>query len=123
MKTTASRQHGVTFSGLLVWIVVLIFVAISAMKLAPAYVQDAEIKSIFNAIVNDSEMQGASVKAIRDSYGKRAMINAISLVGQNDIEVEKSARGLVLSANYQVKIPLVGNASLVLEFNPSSSSK
>ena len=123
MKTPASRQRGVTFSGLLIWVIVLIFAAIGAMKLIPAYVQDTEIKGIFTSIVNDPEMQGAPPKNIRDSFGKRAMMNNISIVNQNDIEIEKSARGLTLSASYQLKIPLAGNISLILEFNPKSSSK
>ncbi len=123
MKAMASRQRGVSLSGLLIWVVVLIFAGISAMKIIPAYVQNAEIKHIFNAITQDPEMQNAPASTIRNSFSTRAMVNNIQLVTAKDLYVKKDASGLLLSASYSVKIPLAGNASLVLEFNPSSSTK
>jgi hypothetical protein len=123
IKTIANRQRGVSLSGLLVWSVLLILVAIGGMKIIPAYVQDAEIRSILSTIANDPEMQGVQSKDIRESFSKRAMMNNINVVTANDIEIVKDARGLSLSISYQVKIPLIGNASLLLEFNPSSLKK
>jgi hypothetical protein len=123
IKTIASKQRGVSLSGLLVWSVILIIAAIGGMKVIPAYVQDAEIKGILSTIINDPEMQGAQSKDIRESFSKRAMMNNINVITANDIEIVKDARGLSLSISYQVKIPLVGNASLLLEFNPSSFKK
>ncbi|MBK8569371.1 MAG: DUF4845 domain-containing protein [Nitrosomonadales bacterium] len=123
MKTIANRQRGVSLSGLLVWSVLLILAAIGGMKIIPAYVQDAEIRSILSTIANDPEMQGVQSKDIRESFSKRAMMNNINVVTANDIEIVKDARGLSLSISYQVKIPLIGNASLLLEFNPSSFKK
>ena len=123
IKAIENRQRGVSLSGLLVWSVILILAAIGGMKIIPAYIQDAEIKSILSTIVNDSAMQGAQSKDVRESFSKRAMMNNINVVTANDIEIVKDARGLSLSISYQVKIPLVGNASLLLEFNPSSSKK
>lgn len=123
IKTIANRQRGVSLSGLLIWSVLLILAAIGGMKVIPAYVQDAEVKSILSTIANDPEMQGAQSKDIRESFSKRAMMNNINVVTANDIEIIKDARGLSLSVSYQVKIPLAGNASLLLEFNPSSFKK
>ena len=123
IKTIANRQRGVSLSGLLIWSALLILAAIGGMKVIPAYIQDAEIKSILSTIVNDPEMQGAQSKSIRDSFSKRVMMNNINVVTANDIEIVKDARGLSLSISYQVKIPLTGNASLLLEFNPSSVKK
>lgn len=123
IKTIAGRQRGLSLSGLLVWSVLLILAAIGGMKVIPAYVQDAEIRSILSTIANDPEMQGVQSKDIRESFSKRAMMNNINVVAANDIEIVKDTRGLSLSISYQVKIPLVGNASLLLEFNPSSFKK
>jgi hypothetical protein len=123
INTIANRQRGVSLSGLLIWSAILILAAIVGMKVFPAYIQDAEIKSILSTIVNDPEMQGAQSKSIRESFSKRAMMNNINIVTANDIEIVKDARGLSLGISYQVKIPLIGNASLLLEFNPSSVKK
>lgn len=123
IKTIANRQRGVSLFGLLIWSAILILAAIGGMKIIPAYIQDAEIKSILSTIVNDPEMQGAQSKSIRDSFSKRVMMNNINIVTANDIEIANDARGLSLSVSYPVKIPLTGNASLLLEFNPSSVKK
>ncbi len=121
MKIMAGKQHGFSFSGFLMVVVLIVFGAIGVMKLIPAYLQDAKIKSIFNTIVHDPDMQNASVKAIRDSFGKRASVDAVTAINETDIEISKDQGGISLSASYLVRIPLAGNASLILEFNPSST--
>ncbi len=121
--TTANRQRGVTLSSLLTWAVIIILAAIGGMKIIPVYIQDAEIKSILSSIVNDPDMQGAPSKNMRESFSKRAMMNNINIVTANDIEIVKDERGLSLSVSYEVKIPLTGNATLLLEFNPSTLKK
>ena len=121
MKIMANKQRGVSLSGLLTVAVLLVFGVIGGMKLIPAYMQNTEIKNIFVAIAHDPEMQKASVKDIQMSYNKRASVANITAIRADDIDIAKDASGLSLSVSYSVKIPLTGNASLLLEFNPSSS--
>lgn len=120
MKIFANKQRGVSFSGFLAVVVILIFVAIGGMKILPAYIENNEIKGIFDTISHDPEMQGAQVKDVRDAFAKRAMMNNIKVVSPADIEVSKEGGRLLLSVSYAVKIPLVANATLVLEFNTSN---
>jgi len=120
MRNFRNKQLGITFSGFIMVAFVLIFVAILGMKLVPAYIHSAEISSIFKAVASDPAMQSASIKEIKDSYSRRAYINAINDISPDDIEVVKENANLSLSANYAVKIPLVANITLLLEFNPSS---
>lgn len=123
MGAMASKQHGISFSGFLVVVVIFILVAISGMKLVPAYIQDKTIKSKFEEVARDPEMKNASVRDIRMSYIKRVTTSDITAVKPDDIEVSKDANGITLSASYVVKIPLFANASLMLEFNPSSATQ
>ena len=120
MKIMANKQRGVSFSGFLMVVVVIIFAAVGGMKILPAYIQDNEIKGIFDTITRDPEMQGAQVKDVREAFAKRAMMNNIKVVSPADIEVSKERGRLSLSVSYVVKIPLIANASLLIEFNPSS---
>ena len=122
MKRIEKRQLGVTLSGLLIWLVILVLAGIFAMKLIPLYIQNAQINEIFSTIAQDPEMQTAPPKTIRESYGKRAMMNNISIIDATDIEISKDESGLSLSASYQIKLPLVGNSTLLLDFNPSSEA-
>lgn len=120
MRTFRNKQLGITFSGFIMAAFALIIVAILGMKLVPAYIHSTQISSIFKAVATDPAMQSASIKEIKDSYSKRAYINAITDLSPDDIEIVKEGATLSLSANYAVKIPLVANITLLLEFNPSS---
>ena len=115
------KQRGLTFSGFIFGAFILVFASIFAFKLIPAYMQDATIKNLFVTIANDPEMQKAKPGEIRLSFAKRASIENVTAIKAEDIEIDNSEGKLVLSASYPVMIPLGGNVSLYLEFNPSSA--
>ena len=121
MRALKNKQQGIGFAALITIIAVLLFVVILGMKLVPAYTHNMRIEHIFKTIVNDPEMQNAAVKDVRASYAKRATMDYITDITAEDIEVGKEGSSLSLSASYTVKIPVAGNISLVLEFNPSST--
>ncbi|MGA9667420.1 MAG: DUF4845 domain-containing protein [Gallionella sp.] len=118
-----ARQQGITFSGFIFGAVVLVFLAIMALKLIPAYLQAAEIKDIFETIAHDPDMQKASLHDIKASFDRRASIDAITVIHADDIDISDDNGRPVLSASYGVKIPVAGNVSLYLDFNPSSAGK
>lgn len=121
MNAMAHRQRGISFTGFIMIAVGLVFVAITGLRLVPAYIHSAQISQIFRDIASDPAMRTAPVKEIEMSYQKRASINDINDLQTQDILIEKDSGNLRLSANYFIKIPLVGNVTLLLEFNPSSS--
>lgn len=116
------QQRGMTFGGFIFGAFILVLAAIFGLKLIPAYMQDAQIKSVFNAISHDPDMQKASARDIRISYEKRAAIDGIKAIKAEDIEISTDDGKPFLSASYSVKVPLAGNASLVMEFNPTSAN-
>jgi hypothetical protein len=116
-----AAQRGLSFSGFMFGAFILVFASIIGFKLIPAYMQDATIKNMLVAIANDPEMQKASASTIRMSFGKRASVDNITAIKAEDIDISSNGGRLVLSASYAVKVPLGGNASLYLEFNPSSA--
>lgn len=121
MKASAHKQRGIGFFGFIMIAAVLIFVAVLGMKLVPPYIHNAQIAKIFQTIATDPAMQTGTVKDIKESYNKRATMDYITDITAEDIEINKDEGTLSLSASYKVKIPVAGNISLVLEFNPSSS--
>jgi hypothetical protein len=122
-KTMSVKQRGITFSGFIIGAVILVVVAITGLKVVPAYIQASEIKTIFQNIANDPEMQKASVHDIKASFDRQATIDAITAIKADDIDISSDNGRPVLSASYAVKVPLAGNVSLYIEFNPSSAGK
>ncbi|MDP2804469.1 MAG: DUF4845 domain-containing protein [Gallionellaceae bacterium] len=122
MKAQNFKQRGIGMASLIMIIAAVLFVFILAMKLIPAYLHNIQIQKIFKTVVADPEMQSAAIKDIRASYDKRASMDYITDITSADIEVSKDGANLTLSASYTVKVPVAGNVSLVLEFNPSSAN-
>ncbi|MDD5058584.1 MAG: DUF4845 domain-containing protein [Sideroxydans sp.] len=121
MKSNNNNQRGFSFLGFFFVVAVVISAVIVGLKLIPAYIQNVEINQIFNQIVSDPAMTSASSNEIRQSFSKRAYLERITVISAEDIEIEKGEVPLRLSASYSVKIPLIANITLLLDFNPSSS--
>jgi len=118
---TISKENGITFGGFIMLLALLGGLAIFAMKIIPAYMENGKVQRAFDAITQDPAMQTATVAEIKDSFYKRAnTMDSVTVVTSSDIEIDKSEGKLKLSASYSKKVPLVGNISLLVEFNPSA---
>jgi len=114
------HQRGLSLSGLLFSAVILVFISLFFMKLIPPYLQNAEINKLLTTIANDPDMQKASVNEIRTSFSRRASIDNVTAIKADDIDIDTSTDKPVLTASYFVKIPLVANISLYLDFNSAN---
>ncbi|MBS0484907.1 MAG: DUF4845 domain-containing protein [Proteobacteria bacterium] len=118
--TERRKQKGIGLSGLLVWAVILILVAISGLKIAPAYIEFSTIQKNLSAIVKDINSQSADLNQIKTLFSKRAQIDNIKSINAQDIKINKENGRVVLSASYTVRIPLVSNLSLTIDFDAVS---
>lgn len=118
--TMRQKQKGISLSGLLVWAVILILVVISGLKIAPAYIEFASIQKNLSAIVKDINAQSADLNQVRILFSKRAQIDNIKSINVQDIKINKESGRIVLSASYTVRIPLVSNLSLTIDFDAVS---
>ncbi len=118
--TMPVRQHGFTLGGIVFGAFVLVILSITGLKLVPAYIEYAKIKTVFAAMSQDPTMIKAGKRDIRDSFSRRASVDDIKVITPEDIEIESVDGKTLLSANYSVKIPIGGNVSILLDFNPTS---
>jgi hypothetical protein len=124
MKTAMPvQQRGMSFGGFIFGAFLLVICAIFGFRLIPAYIQDATITSTFNEISSDPSMQNATPHDIMQSFDRRSSVNDITAIKSSDIVISSDGGRPVLSASYSVRIPVAGNISLILEFNPSSAGK
>lgn len=114
-------QRGVTITGFLVWAVLGIVVLLVGFKVGPAYFEAMSIQKQFEAIVADPSTRGASRKDIEVKFSNRSSIEDIRSIQPSDIEVTKDGDRVILSASYSVRVPLFGNVSACLDFNPTTA--
>lgn len=114
------NQAGLSISGFMFTAFFMVLVSMVGLKMIPAYMQNAEINKILTVISSDPDMQKASMSEIRASFNRRALIDNITAIHADDIDIDNSSGKPVLTASYAVKIPLAGNISLYLDFNSAS---
>lgn len=115
-----NRQRGVTFIGIIFIAAGIIFAAIIGLKLIPPYIEYASIKNHFREIVRSPDTRGGTLVEIQQAFNRRAQIDNISVISGQDIDVINEGSGPVLSANYAVKVHLMGNVNACLDFVVSS---
>ena len=107
------RQAGISLVGLIVVLALLGCIGVLAMKIVPTY---TEYRAIQNAIVSAKQAGGASVAEIQKSFDASATVNYISSISGRDLIIGKENGEMEVSFAYEKKIPLVGPASLLLEY-------
>lgn len=112
------KQSGVSLSGLLMASVVLAIVAIFGMKVVPEFIEYFQIVKTVKVIAGDTKIQ--SVADVRKAYDRYADVNSIKSISAQELEVTKDGNNLVISFAYEKRIPLIKNATLLLDFSGSS---
>jgi hypothetical protein len=114
------KQKGMGFLGTLLVVIAGIMLALTGLRVAPAYIEYFAVKNILRAMASTAEVQGGNAKEIRSAFDKRASMDNISSIKSEDLDISKIGSDTIVSANYTVKTPLAGNASLVIDFSASS---
>ncbi len=115
------KQRGVSLLGLIAVLVLLGVGAMLGFKLFNPYLQYFTIQKTFKALTQNPEIKSGNRREILNAYQRLTLIDSITAIAEDDIEITKAGNTLVISANYSVKIPLVSNFSLVIDFAPSSA--
>lgn len=117
------QQRGVTLVGMVLWGVVIVFVALVVMKLVPAYTEFITIKKILTDIGGEAGLKNMSNAEIRDRFARRAMVDNISTVTPADLRIRREEGKTVISVEYTFQTPLVANVSLLADFSASSDGR
>jgi Tfp pilus assembly major pilin PilA len=114
-----NNQRGITLIGMLIAGIVIVFVAIGGLKIAPAYIEYFKVKKAIVAVAQATG--GGTVGQVREAYDRRAAIDDIEVVHARDLEVTKEGNELVVSFAYEKRINLFSNISVVIDFAASSN--
>jgi type II secretory pathway pseudopilin PulG len=112
------RQRGISLVGLIVLIAILGCIGLLGMQIFPTYM---EYRAIQGAIERAKREAGGSVKDIQDSFNKSAEVGYITALSGRDLLIERQGGELEISFAYEKKIPLVGPASLLMEYEGTTA--
>ncbi len=120
-KGIKNKQQGMTFIGLVLVIAAILSVVAIGIKVTPAYIEFFGIKKIISKIGNESKFNDMSKKEIQEEFTNGANIGYVTVIDARDLIIEKNETGNVLTADYQVTIPLIANASVLLDFHATTA--
>ncbi len=120
-KAINSKQSGMTFIGMVLMILVIIAVVVVGIKVTPAYIEFSGVKNAIKYIAKDAAFATMSKKDIANAFDKSASTGYITVIKGSDLIIEKNETGNVVTADYQVTLPIVANASVLLDFHASSA--
>lgn len=110
-----NNQKGGSFIGLLIVITAIVFIGMIGLKVGPAYLEYLNVKNAVKKVANSTDL--TDKKAVATQFDNSASIDNITVVKGSDLVVNNG----VVSVEYQVVIPIVANASALLDFNATSA--
>ena len=118
MKTlqSPSKMRGMSVAGWMVTIIVIVVFATAAVKIVPAFLDFNTIKGLISNVLSDGKIGLQSPEEIRSDIGKRFLINNISVISPNDVEITKDGGELIIKLDYQVRENFVRNVDFLITF-------
>ncbi len=105
-------ESGVSLSGLILVLIVLGALALVLIRVVPAYV---EYRAIQGGIVK-AKSTGGTVREMQESFDKNADINNVTAISGRDLVISHDGGDTEISFEYEKRIPLAGNVSLLIDF-------
>jgi hypothetical protein len=113
-------QSGMTMYGVMFLLVVVGFVATAAIKLGPVYMDNRVVVSALEEMHNDyasANMQDVTDNEILGKVQKYFQVNMVSDEIEKAAKVTRAKDQVILSFNYEIRKPFMGNVDVVLVFN------
>lgn len=113
-------HKGFTLITLLFLLALAAFVALTAFKIVPTYIDYFAVqKSLENLLASDVPR---NPQALRESFSRRLNVNYIRDIDSRDLQIEKQDGMLVLTVPINRKHHLAGGISLCVDLEATASA-
>src|SRR5690349_18570383 len=114
MMRSSGRQTGLSIFGFVFVVAVLLVIALVGFRVLPAYIEYYSVKKALEQSLQEVKDLNATTE-LRRNFQRKADAGYIESVEGRDIEVKKVGNEYVASIVWSRKLPLVYNASLLLD--------
>src|ERR1700693_357063 len=117
---TRTEQSGITIIGFIFVAAVVLSIAMIGFRVLPSYIEYFSVeKTLRQTLLNSRD--GVTLAEFRRDFDLKASADYIDSVRCSDVELKKEGNVLVATAAWSKALPLVGNASILLDFQASAS--
>lgn len=111
--------RGMTALGVLFVLALLAVGVLLAIKIVPVYLEYFNVSSSVNSLQGDPDIVRQSKDEIRERLLRRFQVNDVWRVKPEHIRIHRSQDAVTVQVDYEVRVPLVGNVSLLFAFHKS----
>ena len=108
MTGIRNRQNGMTFIGIVMLLVVIVVIALTAVKIIPIYIENYAVKSVLTSIENDHRVDPKSKAAIWESIKKRLYINEVRIIKKEHVSMSRKNGKTTVTIEYESRRPYLG---------------
>ena len=117
MTRVMSRQSGMTITGWIFVIAIVLFFALLGVKMVPNYIEHNSISKILEGLKTDRSLVKAGPQEIMKTITRRFDINSIYDFDMSAIKIKKSKEGLNVAVDYEKREKVAGNVEVVMHFH------
>jgi hypothetical protein len=112
-------QRGVSLTGLVFLLAILGMGAVLGLKIFPTVTEYMTIKKA----IATARTAGSTPAEVRASFDRQAQVGYVDSISGKDLEIVPNDGVLDVSFSYQKVIPLVGPASLLIEYEGTTAAQ
>jgi Tfp pilus assembly major pilin PilA len=113
------HQRGISMIGFLFVAAVVLIAALLAFRMIPAYIEYYTVQKALESAI--TETNDPNITTIRRAVDRKLGADYVDSVSAKDVELSKVGNTITAYVNWEKKLPLVHNVSLLMEFNASAS--
>jgi len=113
------KERGLSMTGFLFTTIVIIIVALVAFRVVPSYIEFFTVQKALDQTMQEVTQPTAS--EIRRSMDRRLSADYVDSVRSSDVLVGREGNSIVATLSWQKVLHMIGNASILLEFEARST--
>ncbi|PKM38284.1 MAG: DUF4845 domain-containing protein [Gammaproteobacteria bacterium HGW-Gammaproteobacteria-10] len=117
MTASLQRQTGLTLISTILLLGLIAFFTLLILKIAPIYIDHSKVVNSLAGLKQTVDIQTKSKNEVWDALDKRFNLNYVYHVTKDDVKITKQGSYLKVEIDYEVVEKIVGNLSVLVEFN------
>ena len=113
------KERGLSMTGFLFTTIVIIIVALVAFRVVPSYIEFFTVQKALDQTMQEVTQPTAS--EIRRSMDRRLSADYVDSVRSSDVLIGREGNSIVATLSWQKVLHMIGNASILLEFEARST--
>ena len=115
----AENERGLSMTGFLFTTIVVIVIALVAFRVGPSYIEYFTVQKALDATMQD--VPNPTAAEIRRSMDRRLSADYVDSVNAGEVLVGREGNLIVATLSWQKILHMIGNASILLEFEVRST--